>query len=127
MASVLIVDDEFSIQRMLSYILQREGHMPLMASNASEALVQLKKKLVDLILLDIAMPDIDGIAFLAQLRAMPEYETLPIVMLTANTSAQVRQAAEEAGATAFMNKLANPDDLLTVLGELLGEPSAAEE
>ncbi|MBN2002358.1 MAG: response regulator [Anaerolineae bacterium] len=121
MANVLIVDDEFSIQRMLSYILQREGHMPLTASNAGEALAQLKKKPVDLILLDIAMPDIDGIAFLSQLRAMPEYEQLPIVMLTANTNMQIRKAAEEAGATAFMNKLANPDELLSVLSELLGE------
>ncbi len=121
MANVLIVDDEFSIQRMLSYILQREGHTPLMAGNANEALVQLKKKPVDLILLDIAMPDIDGITFLAQLRAMPEYTELPIVMLTANTNAKVRQVAEDAGATAFMNKLANPDDLLKVLDGLLEE------
>ena len=124
MANVLIVDDELSIQRMLGYILDREEHTTFAASNAGEALVHLYKQSIDLILLDIAMPDIDGISFLRQLRGMEQYETLPIVMLTANTSDQVRQEAEESGASAFLNKLANPDDLLAVINQLLTDLTA---
>jgi len=121
MANVLIVDDELSIQRMLSYILDHEQHTALVASSAGEALMHLHTQAVDLILLDIAMPDVDGIALLQQLRSMEQYAVLPIVMLTANTSAQIRKQAEDLGASAFLNKLANPDDLLSVINELLAE------
>ena len=121
MANVLIVDDELSIQRMLSYLLEQKQHTTFTVSGASEALIHLYQHSVDLILLDIAMPDVDGIALLEQLRNMDQYQTVPIVMLTANTSELVRKEAEKAGASAFLNKLASPDELLGVINDLLAE------
>jgi len=121
MANVLIVDDELSIQRMLHYILEREQHTTFLASSASQAIMHLHQHSVDLVLLDSAMPVVDGIALLEQLRNMEPYKTLPIVMLTAHTSKLMRQEAENAGASAFLNKLASPDELLEVINKLLPE------
>ena len=121
MKNVLIVDDELSIRRMLGYLLKREQYSTLVAGSAKEALEILGEHSVDLMLLDMAMPETNGMALLKHLRARLEYKELPIVMLTASTNERDRLAAETAGANAFMNKIANPDDLLATIRDVLGE------
>ncbi|HNT75470.1 MAG TPA: response regulator [Anaerolineae bacterium] len=119
MTNILIVDDEVSIQRMLSYILRNSEFTPFVAGNAEEALEQLKKQAMDLLLLDVAMPDTDGITFLRHLREMPEYLELPVIMLTASTSERHRVEAQNAGVAAYLNKLASPDELLQIIRNVL--------
>ena len=119
MANVLVVDDELSIQRMLGYLLRKEEHDVTVAGSAFEALGYLETRSMDLILLDVAMPEMNGIALLQYLRKKPEYKTMPIVMLTASTNERHRIEAEVAGADAYLNKLANPDELVTVINNVL--------
>ncbi len=119
MANILIVDDELSIQRMLGYVLRKAEHTAWVAGSAGEALKELHIHTVDLILLDVAMPDVDGIALLKDLRDMPPYAETPIIMLTASTNERDRAAAKEAGANAYVNKLANAEELLEVIDKVL--------
>ncbi len=122
MTNILIVDDEVSIQRMLSYILRNSEFTPFVAGNAEEALERLKEQAMDLLLLDVAMPDVDGITLLKQLHETPEYTQIPVIMLTASTSERHRTEAQVAGAAAYLNKLASPDELLQIIRNVLDKP-----
>jgi two-component system chemotaxis response regulator CheY len=119
MATVLIVDDELSIRRMLGYMLRKTKHTVLAASDGKEALEKLATYPVNALLLDLALPDTDGIAVLQQLRATPAYRDLPIIVLTASSDEHQRVDALEAGADMFLNKLARPDDLLKAIDQVL--------
>jgi DNA-binding response OmpR family regulator len=78
---------------------------------------------VDIVLLDVAMPDIDGIALLQRLRATPDYLELPIVMLTASPDERKRIQAIAAGANAYLNKIASPRELIDTVDALLQKAS----
>lgn len=121
MTNILIVDDEVSIQRMLSYILRNAEFTPFVAGTAGEALEKLQEQPMDLLLLDVAMPEMDGITFLKQLHGTPEYAALPVIMLTASTSERHRMEAQHAGAAAYLNKLASPDELLQSIRNVLSQ------
>lgn len=105
MATVLIVDDELSIRRMLGYMLRKTEHTVLAASDGAEALGKLAAHPVNVLLLDLAMPEVDGMAVLKQVRASEAYSDLPVIVLTAVANERQRVAALEAGADKFMNKL----------------------
>ena len=123
MSTILIVDDELAIQRMLSYVLRKDQHSVLTAGSAEEALAKLNSHAVDIVLLDVAMPDIDGIALLQRLRATPDYLELPIVMLTASPDERKRIQAIAAGANAYLNKIASPRELIDTVDALLQKAS----
>ena len=107
MATILVVDDSPVIQRVLSVTLRRDAHTCITASSAAEALERLEDTGVDLVLLDLAMPDLDGLSLLRVLRADPRHESLPIVMLTASGQDQDRIDAADAGADDFLTKPAS--------------------
>lgn len=119
MATVLIVDDELSIRRMLGYMLRKTQHTVLAASDGEEALNKLATYPVDVLLLDLAMPDIDGMAVLHQLRTTPGYRNLPVIILTASSDEHQRVEALGAGANMFLNKLVRPDELLEAIERVL--------
>ncbi len=119
MATLLIVDDELSIRRMLGYMLRKTKHTVLAASDGEEALEKLATHSVNALLLDLALPDTDGIAVLQQLRATPAYRDLPVIVLTASSDERQRADAFAAGADMFLNKLARPDDLLGAIDQVL--------
>lgn len=119
MATVLIVDDELSIRRMLGYMLRRTQHTALLAGSGEEALAMLDAHTVDVLLLDIAMPLMDGLAVLQQLRATPAYHDLPVIVLTADTNEHKRIAALDAGADLYLNKLTRPEELLVAIDQVL--------
>lgn len=112
MASILIVDDNTVVQRVISLMLRKAGHTTLVAANAADAIQRLAHDRVDLILLDLAMPEIDGLTLLRQLRSDPRYRTLPIIMLTASSQDQDRLDARAAGANDFLNKPASSTELM---------------
>ena len=119
MATVLIVDDELSIRRMLGYMLRKTEHTVLAASGGEEAMEKLATYPVNVLLLDLAMPEIGGMAVLKALRTSPTYRDLPIIVLTAAANETQRIAALKAGADKFLNKLSRPDDLLSAIDEVL--------
>lgn len=119
MAQILVVDDYVVSQRVFSTIIRKAGHDVLLAGDGREALDIIGQGGVDLVLLDIAMPDIDGITVLRRVRANPSTRGLPIVMITASGDDQLQAEAREAGANAFLTKPASSAQLTDVLESLL--------
>jgi len=117
MTTVLVVDDELSIRRMLGYMLGKTDYTVLMASDGEEALEKLAANPVNVLLLDVAMPNMDGLTLLRHVRAMPDYQALPIIMLTASNDEVKRAKALNAGANLFLNKLVKPSELLAAINQ----------
>ncbi len=119
MASILVVDDYSVTQRVITFMLQRSGHQILTASNGQEGLDLLADTEVDIAIVDVAMPVMDGLTLLRLLRADPKYKTMPIIMLTASGDDQHRLEATQVGADAFLTKPASSQELTNTVKRLL--------
>ncbi len=107
MLDVLIVDDSAAIRKILQRVL-RQAEVPIgevfEAGDGIEALAALKKQPVGLILSDINMPNMDGLQFLTRVRAMPEWASVPIVMITTEGSQNKVMEAVQLGASGYVRK-----------------------
>jgi CheY-like chemotaxis protein len=119
MATVLVVDDQPVIQRVLGAQLRKNGHDPETCGCARDALVRLCEIPFDLVILDIAMPEMDGLSLLRLLRQDPRFATLPAIMLTASGQDEDRAAAFAAGASAFLNKPTSSWELAETIDRVL--------
>jgi len=115
MAAILIVDDNAVVQRVISVTLRKAGHTLTVASGVAEAMQRLADSPVELMLLDVSMPDVDGLTLLRQLRADARYRALPIIMLTASGQDQDRVDARAAGANDFLTKPASSSELVATV------------
>lgn len=120
MATILTVDDTASMRQMISFTLHSVGHEVIQASDGQEALKVIEGKKVDLVIADINMPNMDGITLLKSLRALADYKFTPILMLTTESQEAKRQQGKIAGATGWIVKPFNPEQLLTVVKKVLG-------
>jgi len=120
MATILTVDDTASMRQMISFTLNSVGHEVLQASDGREALNILQNKKVDLVITDVNMPNMDGITFVKSLRELNDYKFTPILMLTTESQDTKRQQGKVAGATGWIVKPFNPEQLLTVVKKVLG-------
>jgi two-component system chemotaxis response regulator CheY len=120
MATILTVDDTASMRQMISFTLHSVGHEVIQASDGQEALKVIEGKKVDLVIADINMPNMDGITLLKSLRALTDYKFTPILMLTTESQEAKRQQGKVAGATGWIVKPFNPEQLLTVVKKVLG-------
>ncbi|CDM98195.1 MAG: response regulator [Limnospira sp. PMC 1291.21] len=123
-ATILAVDDSLVIQKMVRQTLG-ENYRILVASNTLEALGQLHHDSIDLMLLDIAMPGVDGLELCRIIRRTPHLEKLPIIMLTARDTVCDKIEGRLAGATEYLTKPFDPEQLqitvhkiLTVAGQM---------
>jgi len=119
MATVLVVDDYAVTQRVITFMLQRIGHQIVSASNGEEALALLADTSIDLAIIDVAMPVMDGLTLLKHLRADPRYAEIPVIMLTASGVDHHRLEATEVGADAFLTKPASTQEMTTTVTRLL--------
>jgi CheY-like chemotaxis protein len=104
MATILVVEDHAVTQRVLSKRLRDAGHVVSPATNGIEALALLKEVSVDLIISDIAMPEMDGLTLLRHIRGDERLAQTPVVMLTTSVLDLHRQEAMQAGANGFLEK-----------------------
>ena len=104
MANILVVDDYSVTQRVITFILQRSGHQIMTASNGQEALTLLAHTVVDLAIVDMAMPVMDGLTLLKLLRADPLYKDIPIVMLTSSREEVDLVTSYKLGVNAYVVK-----------------------
>ena len=116
---ILIADDEKDILDLLEYNLEKAGYEVFRAKSGQEALDLVKDQTPDLFLLDIGMPDIDGIQLCYQLREMSQHKASIIAFLTAKLEEYVEVAAFEAGADDFILKPIKPRALLARIRNLL--------
>ncbi|MHB8623690.1 MAG: response regulator [Sulfuricaulis sp.] len=120
MATILTVDDTASMRQMISFTLNSVGHDVIQASDGKEALKVLMGKKIDLVIADVNMPNMDGITLVKSLRALVDYRFTPILMLTTESQESKRQQGKVAGATGWIVKPFNPEQLLTVVKKVLG-------
>jgi two-component system, chemotaxis family, chemotaxis protein CheY len=118
-AIILIADDNPVSQRMVRHILVRLGHTVVVASNGQEVLDQLDATAPDLIIMDLAMPVMDGVAALQQVRANERFAALPVIMLTASGMERDALSARAAGANEFLTKPFRSQELVEKLENLL--------
>jgi DNA-binding NtrC family response regulator len=123
MATILVVDDELGIRALLSEILTDEGHTVELAENAAQARVLRDSLLPDLVLLDIWMPDVDGITLLKEWSATACL-TMPVIMMSGHGTIDTAVEATKHGAMAFLEKPITLQKLLRAVEQGLAKPSA---
>ena len=120
MATILTVDDTASMRQMISFTLNSVGYEVIQAVDGADALKLAKDRKVDLVIADLNMPNMDGISLVKSLRGLPDYRFTPILMLTTESQEQKRQEGRSAGATGWIVKPFNPEQLLSVVKKVLG-------
>ncbi len=123
MAIVLVVDDEPRIRELLCRYLEREGHAVLTAAGGAEALDIASRTAVDLVMLDLRLPDVPGEEVAAELRRRGD---VPILMLTAKVDERDRITGLEAGADDYVTKPFSPRELMLRVGAILRRGRATD-
>ena len=123
MATILVVDDEVGIRALLSEILTDEGHAIEMAENAAQARAVRERLRPDLVLLDIWMPDVDGISLLKEWGATGALN-MPVIMMSGHGTIDTAVEATKFGAIAFLEKPITLQKLLRAVDQALVKPAA---
>jgi DNA-binding NtrC family response regulator len=123
MATILVVDDELGIRALLSEILTDEGHTVELAENAAQARTLRESASPDLVLLDIWMPDVDGITLLKEWSANACL-TMPVIMMSGHGTIDTAVEATKHGAMAFLEKPITLQKLLRAVEQGLAKPTA---
>jgi CheY-like chemotaxis protein len=116
---VIVADDDPIVRGILRAKLEAIHRDVLLASDGTEAIALASQTQVGLVILDIAMPRLDGILACARIRQLPGYATTPIVMLTSNQTGRARDKASCSGATMFIEKPFESASLMLALSRLL--------
>ena len=118
--TILAVDDSASIRQMVSFTLKSSGYDVIEAVDGMDGLEKAKAKAVNLVLSDQNMPRMDGLTLIKALRALPQYKTVPILMLTTESSDAMKQQGRAAGATGWLVKPFDPQKLVEVVKKVIG-------
>ena len=116
---ILTVDDSSTMRQMITFTLKGASFEVLEAGDGVEALEVAKGKKLSLIITDVNMPRMDGITLVQRLRALPEFKFAPILVLTTESDASMKQKGKEAGATGWIVKPFSPEKLLDVVNKVL--------
>ncbi|HWE01149.1 MAG TPA: response regulator [Tepidisphaeraceae bacterium] len=113
MAKILVVDDDSGCRRLTSRILTAFGYASVLASNGVEALDVLRREDVDLILLDLMMPEMDGLTFMRVMRGEAKWANVPVLVLSGVADLEVANTVRETGVQGYLVKSRySIDDLL---------------
>lgn len=116
---ILAVDDSASMRQMVRYTLEGAGYEVVQAADGVEALERAREKPVDLVLTDVNMPRMDGISLVRELRALASYKFVPMLVLTTESGQETKIRGKEAGATGWLVKPFNPEQLLATIARVL--------
>lgn len=117
---ILTADDSNSVRQMINFTLKQAEYEIVEAVDGKDALAKITKRPVHMVITDLNMPNMDGIELIRNIRAMPEYKFVPIIILTTESQADKKQAGKEAGATGWIVKPFNPEQLLAVVKKIIG-------
>lgn len=118
--TILLVDDSASVRKVAGIALTSAGYAVLEACNGQEALGKLNGEKIHLIISDVNMPVMDGIAMVRALRATDGYQGVPILMLTTESHTEKKMEGKAAGATGWLVKPFDPEQLLATVKRVLG-------
>lgn len=119
-ANILAVDDSASMRQMVSFTLKNAGHNVTDAADGELALIAAKKAKFDLVITDVYMPNMDGISLVRELRKLPDYQFIPMLLLTTESAKDKKVDGKNAGATGWIVKPFNSDQLLNTIKRVLG-------
>lgn len=119
MAKILAVDDSVSMRGMVSFTLRGAGHEVTEAENGQLGLDLARTGSFELVLADVNMPVMDGIAMVRALRALDSYKGVPILMLTTESHTEKKMEGKAAGATGWLVKPFDPEQLLATVKRVL--------
>tara|TARA_B100000700_G_C14854965_1_gene765815 strand:- start:348 stop:734 length:387 start_codon:yes stop_codon:yes gene_type:complete len=119
MTKILAVDDSASMRQMVSFTLKKAGYEVTEAKDGSEALAIAKKDKFDAVISDVNMPVMDGITLIRELRTLSDYKFTPLLMLTTESGLDKKSEGKAAGATGWIVKPFNPDQLLAVMKKVI--------
>ena len=119
MAAILVVDDSTTMRQMVAFTLTSAGHEVVEAPDGNKALALAKERKFDLVITDVNMPGMNGIDLVQGLRALPDCKFIPILVLTTEAGAELKEKGKSAGATGWIVKPFNPEVLLDTLKKVL--------
>lgn len=120
MTKILAVDDSASMRQMVTFTLKSAGFDVTDAADGDLALQIAKSQSFDVVITDVNMPNMDGITLCKELRALPNFKFTPILMLTTESTGDKKQAGRAAGATGWIVKPFNPDQLIATVNKVIG-------
>ncbi len=118
--TILTVDDSASMRQMVKLTLNGAGYDVVEAGDGKEAMSRIGSAEVKLVITDLNMPNMDGLALIRQLRQTPEYRFVPIIFLTTESDEAKKAEAKQCGATAWITKPFKQEQLLGVVKKVLG-------
>ena len=119
MSKILVVDDSNSIRDMVSFTLKSAGYDTIEARDGQDGLAKAKANRFDLVISDVNMPIMDGITLCAELRKLPSFKFTPVLMLTTESSVDMKMRGKAAGATGWLVKPFNPEKLLATIKRVI--------
>ena len=115
----MIVDDSATIRQTVGMTLREAGYEVLEAGDGIGALLSLEQERIDMLITDLNMPRLDGVGLIANVRRKEGHRFLPIVMLTTENNEALKRSAKRAGASAWLTKPFQPDQLLGLVRTVL--------
>ncbi|MFN3197049.1 MAG: response regulator [Bradymonadia bacterium] len=120
MATILAVDDSATMRQLVNFTLSGAGYTVVEAVDGQEAVEKAAKQPFNLVITDVNMPRMDGIALIRVLRANPSFKYTPMLMLTTESGHSKKQEGKAAGATGWIVKPFEPQQLLATVRRVLG-------
>lgn len=118
--TILCVDNSASIRQMVKLTLSAAGYQIVQANDGAEGLVKAKEATVSLVVTDLNMPVMNGLGLIRELRKLPAYKGVPIILLTTESDPVMKQEAKTAGATGWITKPFQQEQLVGVVRKVLG-------
>ena len=119
MTKILAVDDSASMRQMVAFTLSGAGYDVTDACDGQQALDAAKSQQFDVVVSDVNMPVMDGITLIKELRKLSQYRTTPLLLLTTESSGNKKMEGKQAGATGWIVKPFNPDQLLATVKKVV--------
>jgi two-component system chemotaxis response regulator CheY len=118
--TILTTDDSASMRQLIGFTLRRAGYDVVEGVDGRDALTKLAGTAVQMIITDLNMPNMDGIELIRQVRALPQYRFVPIIMLTTESDGTKKMAGRAAGASGWIVKPFQTEQLVAVVKKFLG-------
>ena len=119
-ARILVVDDSASMRQMVAFALTSAGYSVDEAEDGQVALGRAQGQKFNAVVTDVNMPNMDGISLIRALRGIPDYKFTPMLMLTTESAADKKAEGKAAGATGWLVKPFNPEQLIATVQKVLG-------
>ena len=117
--TIMVVEDSASMRNMVTFTLKNAGYTVLEAENGVDALEKLDGSRIDMFILDLNMPLMNGFEFIRSVRAMNRYKFTPMIILTTESIVEKKEEGKAAGATGWITKPFRPDQLIGVVKKVM--------